>query len=87
MVVDPLSLGDLVVINEEFRKYLYWGERYEGIGIVINRTKIYQNEIYEVYFSGWIAMRIPRHWLIRMECSDATLYCPIEEQWKTWGDI
>ena len=87
MIADPLSVGDLVMINEKFMTYLYSPKRYEGIGIVTVREKVYKNEIYEVYFNGWTIKRVPRHWLIKMGCSDTTLYCPIEEEWKLWGDI
>jgi len=80
MAVDLLDVGDLVIVNERFRKILYAPEKYEGIGIVIRKTEVHHGEIYEVYFNGWRAQRIPRHWLIKMNC-------PIEEEWKMWGNI
>ena len=87
MIADPLSVGDLIIVNQKFRSYLYNPKRYEGVGIIISKKKVHRGEIYDAYFSGWIVRRIPRHWLVKMGLPDSVLYCPIEEEWKLWGDI
>ena len=87
MIADSLEVGNLVIMNEKFKKHLYSPEKYEGIGIVMGKNKVHHGEIYVVYFNQGKIERIPRHWLIKMDDVKTASYCPIEEQWKTWGDI
>tara|TARA_R100000734_G_C3281043_1_gene74649 strand:+ start:148 stop:354 length:207 start_codon:yes stop_codon:yes gene_type:complete len=68
MIADPLEVGDLVIMNEKFKKHLYSPKKYEGIGVIVSKAGVHHGEVYEVYFNRWRAQRIPRHWLIKMDC-------------------
>ena len=84
---DKLNIGDLVIINDQFKSHMFHAARYEGIGVIIKIKEVYGGELYEIYFNNYSVKRIPRHWIIKIGGDNTISYCPIEEEWKVWGDI
>ena len=81
-----MKVGDLVLMNEQFASYLKNPNRFMGIvGVIIYSDPEYEE--YNVMFGESRIDGVPRHWLISLSIEDLPKnYCPIEEEWKLWGD-
>jgi len=81
-----LSAGDLVIFNEQ---YLL---RYDspppdwlrGVGVVLSLYEA-SHVCVRVLISG-AEHNLPRAWLVRLSAPKTTHRCPIEEEWRMWGD-
>ena len=80
-----LKIGDLVVFNTQFASYIPFPLK--GTGIVTKDTTIVAHiPRYDILFPIGKLFDSPRHWFIKVNVIEPEAYCPIEEEWKMWGD-
>ena len=85
MTVDLLlKVGDLVIFNLELEHELHHVLT-DGVGIVTLVSRRMRKPVYVVLFpNGNVVYAAPRSWFIKVPVKLDT--CPLEEEWKMWGD-
>ena len=79
-----LKVGDLVIFNSDLEHEMYYVMT-EGVGIVTLVSKHSRMPVYDVLFpNGHVVYAAPRSWFIRIPVKQQA--CPLEEEWKMWGD-
>ena len=85
MTVDLLlKVGDLVIFDLQLARAL---RRFlpDGVGIVTLVSRRMGRPVYDVLFpNGHVVYAAPRSWFIKVPVKIDT--CPLEEEWKMWGD-
>jgi len=80
-----LKIGDLVIFNSKFSSHYPFPV--DGTGIVTKNTTMWGNTPrYDILFPIGKLFDVPRHWFIKVNTAEPQVYCPIEEEWKMWGD-
>ncbi len=79
-----LKVGDIVIFNAQ-QKYEIRHAITDGVGIVILVSRRMRRPVYDVLFpNGHIVYAAPRSWFTRVPIKNQI--CPLEEEWKMWGD-
>ena len=79
-----LKVGDLVVFNLKLEHELHHVIT-EGVGVVMLVARRMKMPVYDVFFpNGHVVYAAPRSWFVKIP--DKLGACPLEEEWKMWGD-